>query len=114
MQIVPDASVGFAVPPSELAEHRSLSRSSARALFEPESFFDSGELRSARLKRGAQGTGSKRPRRGRAARGGGVFLLGAKKKVTPPAAREPHLSGYAVAAGDSTALTLALSQRERE
>ena len=54
-RIAPNVAV-VDVPPSELAEHRSLSRSSARALFEPESLFDSGELRSARLKRGAQGT----------------------------------------------------------
>ena len=41
--------VAVDVPPSELAEHRSLSRSSARALFEPESFFDSGESAATRI-----------------------------------------------------------------
>ena len=43
--------------PLSPTEHHSFSRSSARALFEPESRFSAiGELASARLKRGAEGT----------------------------------------------------------
>ena len=120
------------VPPSEFAEDRSLSRSSARALFELESFFDSGELHSARLKRGAQGTG----RRPASDRVGALMLQGrtnvwpadgcafgpdlwatflcTSKERWPAAARRAASLLFSIAAGDSSALTLALSQRERE
>jgi len=82
-------------PPSELAEHRSLSRSSARALFEPESLFDSGELRSARLKRGAQGTGSKSRRSDRVGVSLVTFL--SRQESNPPAGRDPQLTQVGVA-----------------
>ena len=87
-RIAPNVAV-VDVPPSELAEHRSLSRGFARALFEPESFFDSGELRSARLKRGAQGTA-----RSAASDRAGASLLTflSRQESKPPAAREPHHS----------------------